>query len=69
LSSSDPIPVPDGRGLKTLHDAGHYATALPRALQELAAWQTAAEMLILAACVIATALAAQEVPRKGQKRS
>ena len=27
----DPIPVPDGRVLKTLYDAGHYATALPKA--------------------------------------
>jgi hypothetical protein len=45
----DPIPVPDARVLKTLHDAGHYAAALPRALQERTEWQTAAEMLILAA--------------------
>jgi hypothetical protein len=47
--SDDPIPVPDGRVLKTLHDAGHYATALPKAMQERAEWQTVAEMLILAA--------------------
>ena len=45
----DPIPVPDGRVLRTLHDAGHYAAALPKAVQERAEWQTAAEMLILAA--------------------
>jgi hypothetical protein len=45
----DPIPLPDGRVLKTLYDAGHYAAALPQALQERAEWQTAAEMLILAA--------------------
>jgi hypothetical protein len=45
----DPIPLPDGRVLKTLHDAGHYAAALPSPLQERAEWQTAAEMLILAA--------------------
>ena len=45
----DPIPVPDGRVLKTLHDAGHYAAALPKAVQERSEWQTAAEMLILAA--------------------
>jgi hypothetical protein len=37
--------VPDGRVLKTLHDAGHYLTALPKAAQERAEWQTAAEML------------------------
>jgi len=35
--------------LKTLHDAGHYATALPKAVQERSEWQTAAEMLIMAA--------------------
>jgi len=45
----DPIVLPDGRVLRTLHDAGHYATALPKAVQERVEWQTAAEMLILAA--------------------
>jgi hypothetical protein len=35
--------------LKTLHDAGHYVTALPKAAQERVEWQTAAEMLIPAA--------------------
>src|SRR5215472_7253479 len=35
--------------LALLHDAGHYATALPKTAQERAEWQTAAEMLILAA--------------------
>jgi hypothetical protein len=41
--------LPDGRVLRTLHDAGHYATALPKAMQDKVEWQTAAEMLILAA--------------------
>jgi hypothetical protein len=45
----DPIPLPDGRTLRTLHDAGHYVTALPKAVQGLPEWQTADEMLILAA--------------------
>ena len=45
----DPITGPDGHVLKTVHDAGHYATALPKGVQERAEWQTAAEMLILAA--------------------
>jgi hypothetical protein len=35
--------------LRTLADAGHCATALPKAVQELLEWQTTAEMLILAA--------------------
>jgi hypothetical protein len=37
----DPITLPDGRTPRTLHDAGHYATALPKAVQERAEWQTA----------------------------
>jgi hypothetical protein len=45
----DPIALPDGRVLRTLHEAGHYVTALPKAAQERVEWQTAAEMLILAA--------------------
>jgi hypothetical protein len=32
-----------------LADAGHYATALPKAVQGRTEWQTAAEMLILVA--------------------
>ena len=45
----DPITLPNGRVLKTLHDAEHYATALPKTEQERVEWQTAAEMLIMAA--------------------
>ena len=45
----DPIPLPDGRVLKTLYDAGHYAIALPKAVQERVGWRIAAEMLIAAA--------------------
>jgi hypothetical protein len=45
----DPIPLPDGRKLRTLADAGHYVTALPENVQERTEWQTAAEMLIMAA--------------------
>ena len=30
----DSFPVPDGHVLKTLHDAGHDATASPKAVQE-----------------------------------
>ena len=45
----DPISLPDGRVLRTLHNAGHYITALSKAVQERTEWQTAAEMLIMAA--------------------
>jgi len=44
----DPIPVPDGRVLKSLHDAGHYAIALPKAVQERVGWRIAAEMIAAA---------------------
>jgi hypothetical protein len=45
----DPITLPDGRVLRTLGDAGHYVAALPKATQNLPAWQLAAEMLLNAA--------------------
>ena len=44
-----PIPLPDGRELRTLADAGHYVTALPPAVQKRAVWQAVAEILIKAA--------------------
>ena len=44
----DPITLPDGRMLRTLADAGHYAAALPEDVQQRTEWQTAAEMLIMA---------------------
>jgi hypothetical protein len=45
----DPIPLPGGRALQTLRDAGHYVTALSKAGQTKAHWQTAAHELIMAA--------------------
>jgi hypothetical protein len=45
----DPIPLPDGRDLRTLRDAGHYVAALLKTMQSLPAWQLAAEMLLGAA--------------------
>src|SRR5260370_30241505 len=45
----DPIPLPRGRQLVTLQDAGRYITKLPKAEQKLAEWQAAAEALILVA--------------------
>lgn len=44
---ADPIPLPDGRTLITLREAGHYIAALPAAQQNLPHWQTAAELLLL----------------------
>jgi hypothetical protein len=42
-----PIPLPRGRQLVTLQDAGTYITKLPKADHEAAEWQAAMEALIL----------------------
>jgi hypothetical protein len=46
-SFDDPIPLPRGRQLVTLEDAGRYITKLPKAEHEAAEWQAAMEALIL----------------------
>jgi hypothetical protein len=43
----DPIPLPRGRYLVTLEDAGNYITRLPKAEHETAEWQAAMASLIL----------------------
>ena len=48
-SFDDPIPLPRGRHLVTLEDAGTYITKLPKAEHETAEWQAAMEALILVA--------------------
>ena len=45
----EPIPLPRGRQLVTLEDAGNYITKLPRAEHEAKEWQAAMEALILVA--------------------
>jgi hypothetical protein len=45
----DPIPLPDGRQLITLEDAGAYITDLPKAEHEEPEWQAAIEALMLVA--------------------
>ena len=45
----EPIPLPRGRALVTLEDAGRYITKLPKAEHEAAEWQAAMEALILVA--------------------
>ena len=45
----DPIPLPRGRQLVTLEDAGNYITRLPKAEHEAQEWQAAMEALILVA--------------------
>jgi hypothetical protein len=45
----DPIPLPRGRQLVTLADAGNYITKLPKAVHEEEEWQAAMEALILVA--------------------
>ena len=48
-SFDEPIPLPRGRKLVTLKDAGNYITKLPKAEQQHSAWQAAVEALILVA--------------------
>jgi hypothetical protein len=43
----DPIPLPRGRQLVTLKDAGTYITELPKAEQQVQEWQTAMQALLL----------------------
>ena len=45
----DPIPLPRGRQLVTLKDAADFITRLPKAEHEAKEWQTAIEVLIMAA--------------------
>jgi hypothetical protein len=45
----DPIPLPRGRQLVTLEDAGRYITKLPKAEHEAEEWQAAMEALMLVA--------------------
>jgi hypothetical protein len=45
----EPIPLPKGRQLVTLKDAGTYITKLPKAEHTAAEWQTAMKVLILVA--------------------
>jgi len=45
----DPLPLPRGRRLVTLEDAGNYITRLPKAEYEAQEWQAAMEALILVA--------------------
>ena len=45
----DPIPLPGGRQLVTLQDAGTYVTKLPKAEHTAPEWQAAMEALMLVA--------------------
>jgi len=45
----EPIPLPRGRQLVTLEDAGNYITKLPKAEHEAQEWLAAMEALILVA--------------------
>ncbi len=44
----EPIPLPTGRQLVTLKDAGEYIAKLPKAEHTAMEWQTAMEALLLA---------------------
>jgi hypothetical protein len=61
----EPIPLPRGRQLVTLEDAGRYITKLPKAEHEAAEWQAAMEALIL----VATSGGPTMLARIGVKRA
>jgi hypothetical protein len=44
----DPIPLPRGRRLVTLQEAGNFITKLPKAEHEAAEWQAAMEAMMVA---------------------
>lgn len=44
----DPIQLPDGGKLHTLHDAAKYIQSLPKAVHDLPHWQHAVEHLLRA---------------------
>lgn len=48
LRFTDPIPVPGGKRLVTLRDAGAYVADLPRETHNSPIWQTAIDCLLLA---------------------
>lgn len=43
---SKPIPVPAGKPLVTLRDAGNYIDRLPKSVKHESEWQTAAKALL-----------------------
>jgi|SRR5712664_778924 len=45
----DPIPLPDGRDLRTLRDAADYITKLPKAEHDTPEWRAAIQALMLVA--------------------
>jgi hypothetical protein len=45
----EPVPLPDGKALKTLKQAADYVRRLPKAKQNRPDWQAAVNMLIRAA--------------------
>ena len=67
-ASEDSIPLPDGRQLVALEDAGNYITKLPKAEHEAAEWQAAMEALILLASGGSTMLARIRLMRALNRR-
>jgi hypothetical protein len=61
----EPIPLPRGRQLVTLEDAGRYITRLPKAEHKTQEWQAAMQALIL----VATSGGPTMFPRIGVMRA
>jgi hypothetical protein len=45
----DPIPLPDGRSIETLREAGNYIMERPGKARSSPEWQAAAEAVLMAA--------------------
>jgi hypothetical protein len=58
----EPIPLPRGRELVTLKDAGTYITKLPKSEHEAPEWQAAMQALILIAASGGPTMLAPEPP-------
>jgi hypothetical protein len=62
-----PIPLPNGRMLRTLRDAGDYIQALPGAKHKRQEWQIAAEMVLAAVEGSGPLMFAEIAMRKARK--
>ena len=49
IAFPEPVPVPKGKPLATLRDAGAYVASLPKKTHDTASWQTVIECLLLVA--------------------
>ena len=61
----DPLPLPDGRALRTPRDAGQYIAKLPKREHDAEKWQVAIRALVLVAEYVGDTM----LPRMGTIRA